>query len=250
MMLLENKVAFVTGASRGIGKAIALEMAKSGADVAVCYSSSSDAAEDVCRQIRQLGRKAVPYRCDVSSMEQCSETVKAAVEEFGQLDILVNNAGITRDNLMLMMKEDDFDSVISTNLKGAFNMMKQAGAHFLKRKQGTIINISSVSGMMGNAGQVNYAAAKAGLMGLTKSWAKEFARKGAAVRVNCITPGYTMTEMLKTVPQDLLDSFSAKTMLGRLGQPEEIAKAALFLASDDASYVTGQVLAVNGGMRL
>ena len=141
MMLLENKVAFVTGASRGIGKAIALEMAKSGADVAVCYSSSSDAAEDVCRQIRQLGRKAVPYRCDVSSMEQCSETVKAAVEEFGQLDILVNNAGITRDNLMLMMKEDDFDSVISTNLKGAFNMMKQAGAHFLKRKQGTIINI-------------------------------------------------------------------------------------------------------------
>ena len=174
MFKLNGKLALVTGSSRGIGRAIALEMAKSGADVAVCCSSGSLAAEEVCEQIRALGRKAVSYRCDVSRMEQCAETVKAAVEEFGQVDILVNNAGITRDNLMLMMKEEDFDAVISTNLKGAFNMMKQAGAHFLKRKQGTIINISSVSGMMGNAGQVNYAAAKAIVDALPTCAASEY----------------------------------------------------------------------------
>lgn len=246
MMLLENKVAFVTGASRGIGKAIALEMAKSGADVAVCYSSSSDAAEDVCRQIRQLGRKAVPYRCDVSSMEQCSETVKAAVEEFGQLDILVNNAGITRDNLMLMMKEDDFDSVISTNLKGAFNMMKQAGAHFLKRKQGTIINISSVSGMMGNAGQVNYAAAKAGVIGMTKSAAKELAGRG--ITCNAIAPGFIATDMTDKLSDKQKEAVTDAIPLKRMGQPEDIAHLAVFLASPLANYITGEVIKVDGGI--
>ena len=246
MMLLENKVAFVTGASRGIGKAIALEMAKSGADVAVCYSSSSDAAEDVCRQIRQLGRKAVPYRCDVSSMEQCSETVKAAVEEFGQLDILVNNAGITRDNLMLMMKEDDFDLVISTNLKGAFNMMKQAGAHFLKRKQGTIINISSVSGMMGNAGQVNYAAAKAGVIGMTKSAAKELAGRG--ITCNAIAPGFIATDMTDKLSDKQKEAVTDAIPLKRMGQPEDIAHLAVFLASPLANYITGEVIKVDGGI--
>ncbi|MBQ5858259.1 MAG: 3-oxoacyl-[Peptococcaceae bacterium] len=245
-MLLENKVAFVTGASRGIGKAIALEMAKSGADVAVCYSSSSDAAEDVCRQIRQLGRKAVPYRCDVSSMEQCSETVKAAVEEFGHLDILVNNAGITRDNLMLMMKEDDFDSVISTNLKGAFNMMKQAGAHFLKRKQGTIINISSVSGMMGNAGQVNYAAAKAGVIGMTKSAAKELAGRG--ITCNAIAPGFIATDMTDKLSDKQKEAVTDAIPLKRMGQPEDIAHLAVFLASPLANYITGEVIKVDGGI--
>lgn len=246
MMLLENKVAFVTGASRGIGRAIALEMAKSGADVAVCYSSSSDAAEDVCRQIRQLGRKAVPYRCDVSSMEQCSETVKAAVEEFGQLDILVNNAGITRDNLMLMMKEDDFDAVISTNLKGAFNMMKQAGAHFLKRKQGTIINISSVSGMMGNAGQVNYAAAKAGVIGMTKSAAKELAGRG--ITCNAIAPGFIATDMTDKLSDKQKEAVTDAIPLKRMGQPEDIAHLAVFLASPLANYITGEVIKVDGGI--
>ena len=246
MMLLENKVAFVTGASRGIGKAIALEMAKSGADVAVCYSSSSDAAEDVCRQIRQLGRKAVPYRCDVSSMEQCSETIKAAVEEFGQLDILVNNAGITRDNLMLMMKEDDFDSVISTNLKGAFNMMKQAGAYFLKRKQGTIINISSVSGMMGNAGQVNYAAAKAGVIGMTKSAAKELAGRG--ITCNAIAPGFIATDMTDKLSDKQKEAVTDAIPLKRMGQPEDIAHLAVFLASPLANYITGEVIKVDGGI--
>ena len=246
MMLLENKVAFVTGASRGIGRAIALEMAKSGSDVAVCYSSSSDAAEDVCRQIRQLGRKAVPYRCDVSSLEQCSETVKAAVEEFGQLDILVNNAGITRDNLMLMMKEDDFDSVISTNLKGAFNMMKQAGAHFLKRKQGTIINISSVSGMMGNAGQVNYAAAKAGVIGRTKSAAKELAGRG--ITCNAIAPGFIATDMTDKLSDKQKEAVTDAIPLKRMGQPEDIAHLAVFLASPLANYITGEVIKVDGGI--
>lgn len=246
MMLLENKVAFVTGASRGIGKAIALEMAKSGADVAVCYSSSSDAAEEVCRQIRQLGRKAVPYRCDVSSMEQCSETVKAAVEEFGQLDILVNNAGITRDNLMLMMKEDDFDSVISTNLKGSFNMMKQAGSHFLKRKQGTIINISSVSGMMGNAGQVNYAAAKAGVIGMTKSAAKELAGRG--ITCNAIAPGFIATDMTDKLSDKQKEAVTDAIPLKRMGQPEDIAHLAVFLASPLANYITGEVIKVDGGI--
>ena len=246
MMLLENKVAFVTGASRGIGKAIALEMAKSGADVAVCYSSSSDAAEDVCRQIRQLGRKAVPYRCDVSSMEQCSETVKAAVEEFGHLDILVNNAGITRDNLMLMMKEDDFDSVISTNLKGAFNMKKQAGSHFLKRKQGTIINISSVSGMMGNAGQVNYAAAKAGVIGMTKSAAKELAGRG--ITCNAIAPGFIATDMTDKLSDKQKEAVTDAIPLKRMGQPEDIAHLAVFLASPLANYITGEVIKVDGGI--
>lgn len=246
MMLLENKVAFVTGASRGIGKAIALEMAKSGADVAVCYSSSSDAAEDVCRQIRQLGRKAVPYRCDVSSMEQCSETVKAAVEEFGHLDILVNNAGITRDNLMLMMKEDDFDSVISTNLKGAFNMMKQVGSHFLKRKQGTIINISSVSGMMGNAGQVNYAAAKAGVIGMTKSAAKELAGRG--ITCNAIAPGFIATDMTDKLSDKQKEAVTDAIPLKRMGQPEDIAHLAVFLASPLANYITGEVIKVDGGI--
>ena len=258
MMLLENKVAFVTGASRGIGKAIALEMAKSGADVAVCYSSSSDAAEDVCRQIRPLGRKAVPYRCDVSSMEQCSETVKAAVEEFGQLDILVNNAGITRDNLMLMMKEDDFDSVISTNLKGAFNMMKQAGAHFLKRKQGTIINISSVSGMMGNAGQVNYAAAKAGISNFTAYMATEVASKfGEGIRVNAIAPGFFLTEQNRTLLTNEDGSYTQRgsdvirqTPFKRFGRPEELCGTIHYLISDAAAFVTGTVAVVDGGFNV
>ena len=245
-MLLENKVAFVTGASRGIGKSIALEMARSGADVAVCYSASEEAAEDVCRQIREMGRKAYPYRCDVSSMEECTETVKSAVAQFGQLDILVNNAGITRDNLMLMMKEEEFDQVIATNLKGAFNMMKQAGAHFLKRKQGTIINIASVSGMMGNAGQVNYAAAKAGVIGMTKSAAKELAGRG--ITCNAIAPGFIETDMTDKLSDKQKEAVVNAIPLKRMGQPEDIANLAVFLASPMANYITGEVIKVDGGI--
>lgn len=245
-MLLNDKVAFVTGASRGIGKAIALEMARNGADVAVCYSSNETAAEEVCQQIRALGRNAQSYRCDVSDMEQCSETVKAAIAHFGHLDILVNNAGITRDNLMLMMKEEDFDKVIATNLKGAFHMMKHAGAHFLKRKQGTIINISSVSGMMGNAGQVNYAAAKAGVIGMTKSAAKELAGRG--ITCNAIAPGFITTDMTDQLSDKQKEAVVSAIPLKRMGQPEDIAHLAVFLASPLASYITGEVIKVDGGI--
>lgn len=244
--MLNNKVAFVTGASRGIGRAIALEMARAGADVAICYSSSAAPAEAVCEEIRDMGRKAQAYRCDVSDFQQCSDTVKAVVETFGKLDILVNNAGITRDGLLLMMKEEDFDKVIQTNLKGAFNMMKHASAHFLKRKQGTIINIASVVGLMGNAGQANYAAAKAGLIGLTKTTARELAGRG--ITCNAIAPGFIATDMTEKLSEKQKEAMLQAIPLKRMGQPEDIAHLAVFLASPLASYITGEVIKVDGGI--
>ena len=190
------------------------------------------------------------YPLNVTDTEGCRRFYEEILARYGRIDILVNNAGITRDAMTAKMTDEMWDAVLAVNLKGVFNLTRHIGPHMAEQGGGAILNISSVVGEYGNIGQANYAAAKAGLIGLTKTWAKEFARKGAAVRVNCIAPGYTMTDMLKTVPQALLDKFAAMTMLGRLGQPEEIAKAALFLVSDDASYVTGQVLSVNGGMRL
>lgn len=244
--MLKDKIAFVTGASRGIGRAIALEMARNGADVAICYSSNEAAAEAVCAEIRALGRDAQAYRCDVSDYQQCSDVVKAAIAHFGKLDILVNNAGITKDNLLLMMKEEEFDRVIATNLKGAFHMMKHAGAHFLKRKQGTIINIASVSGMMGNAGQANYAAAKAGLIGLTKTAAKELAARG--ITCNAIAPGFITTDMTQQLSDKQKEAVIGAIPLKRMGQPEDIAHLAVFLASPLASYITGEVIKVDGGI--
>ncbi len=244
--MLKDKIAFVTGASRGIGKAIALEMARNGADVAICYSSNEQAAEAVCAEIRALGRDAQAYRCDVSDYQQCSDTVKAALAHFGKLDILVNNAGITKDNLLLMMKEEEFDRVIATNLKGAFHMMKHVGAHFLKRKQGSIINIASVSGMMGNAGQANYAAAKAGLIGLTKTAAKELAARG--ITCNAIAPGFITTDMTQQLSDKQKEAVISAIPLKRMGQPEDIAHLAVFLASPLASYITGEVIKVDGGI--
>ncbi len=244
--MLKDKIAFVTGASRGIGRAIALEMARNGADVAICYSSNEQAAEAVCAEIRALGRDAQAYRCDVSDYQQCSDAVKAAIAHFGKLDILVNNAGITKDNLLLMMKEEEFDRVIATNLKGAFHMMKHAGAHFLKRKQGTIINIASVSGMMGNAGQANYAAAKAGLIGLTKTAAKELAARG--ITCNAIAPGFITTDMTQQLSDKQKEAVIGAIPLKRMGQPEDIAHLAVFLASPLASYITGEVIKVDGGI--
>lgn len=244
--MLKDKIAFVTGASRGIGKAIALEMARNGADVAICYSSNEQAAEAVCAEIRALGRDAQAYRCDVSDYQQCSDAVKAALAHFGKLDILVNNAGITKDNLLLMMKEEEFDRVIATNLKGAFHMMKHVGAHFLKRKQGSIINIASVSGMMGNAGQANYAAAKAGLIGLTKTAAKELAARG--ITCNAIAPGFITTDMTKQLSDKQKEAVISAIPLKRMGQPEDIAHLAVFLASPLASYITGEVIKVDGGI--
>ena len=244
--MLKDKIVFVTGASRGIGKAIALEMAKNGADVAICYSSDGEAAEAVCTEIHALGRDAQAYRCDVSDYQQCSDTVKAAIAHFGRLDVLVNNAGITKDNLLLMMKEEEFDRVIATNLKGAFNMMKHVGAHFLKRKQGTIINIASVSGMMGNAGQANYAAAKAGLIGLTKPAARELAARG--ITCNAIAPGFITTDMTQQLTDKQRENIIATIPLKRMGQPEDIANLAVFLASPLAAYITGEVIKVDGGI--
>ena len=244
--MLKDKIVFVTGASRGIGKAIALEMAKNGADVAICYSSDGEAAEAVCTEIHALGRDAQAYRCDVSDYQQCSDTVKAAIAHFGRLDVLVNNAGITKDNLLLMMKEEEFDRVIATNLKGAFNMMKHVGAHFLKRKQGTIINIASVSGMMGNADQANYAAAKAGLIGLTKTAARELAARG--ITCNAIAPGFITTDMTQQLTDKQRENIIATIPLKRMGQPEDIANLAVFLASPLAAYITGEVIKVDGGI--
>ena len=244
--MLKDKIVFVTGASRGIGKAIALEMAQNGADVAICYSSDGEAAEAVCTEIRALGRDAQAYRCDVSDYQQCSDTVKAAIAHFGKLDVLVNNAGITKDNLLLMMKEEEFDRVIATNLKGACNMMKHAGAHFLKRKKGTIINIASVSGMMGNVGQANYAAAKAGLIGLTKTAARELAARG--ITCNAIAPGFITTDMTQQLTDKQRVAIIGTIPLKRMGQPEDIAHLAVFLASPLAAYITGEVIKVDGGI--
>jgi 3-oxoacyl-[acyl-carrier protein] reductase len=190
------------------------------------------------------------FKTDITKPEECEALFKHTVEKFGKIDVLVNNAGITRDALTRKMTDEMWDLVIDVNLKGAFNLTKLVGPHMQANKNGSIINISSVVGVYGNIGQANYAATKAGIIGLTKTWAKEFSMKGGNVRVNAIAPGYTMTDILKTVPQDLLDKFAKMTMLGRLGQPEEIAEPTLFLASDEARYITGHVLKVDGGMRL
>ena len=241
MRRLENKTAIVTGGAKGIGMEMCKLFAEEGAKVI-----SADMAGEMsfsCEGVEY-------YRLDVTDTEGCEKLFEYAKDKYGKIDILVNNAGITRDAMTRKMTDEQWDLVLDVDLKGAFNLVRYIGPHMETNGSGAILNIASVVGEFGNIGQANYAAAKSGLMGLTKTWAKEFARKGAQVRVNCIAPGYTMTDILKTVPQDLLDDFASRTMLGRLGQPEEIAKAALFLVSDDASYVTGQVLGVNGGMRL
>lgn len=249
-MTMKGAVALVTGGSRGIGRAICLELARRGAAVAVNYAGNEAAARETVEACRALGAEAEAFRADVADSAACEELVKAVKDRFGKVDILVNNAGITRDAMTRKMSDELWDLVIDVDLKGLFNLTRYIGPQMEDKGSGAIVNISSVVGEYGNIGQANYAAAKAGVIGLTKTWAKEFARKGAAVRVNCIAPGYTMTDMLKTVPQDLLDKFADMTMLKRLGRPEEIASAALFLVSEEASYVTGQVLSVNGGMRL
>lgn len=239
-MRLENKVAIITGAAKGIGGEMAKLFATEGAKV---IAADMSPLSYECENVEF-------YPLNVADGEACRALAEYAREKYGKVDILVNNAGITRDAMTRKMTDEMWDLVIDVNLKGVFNLTRYIGPMMEETGGGSIISISSVVGEYGNIGQANYAATKAGVIGLTKTWAKEFARKGVPVRVNAIAPGYVMTDILKTVPQELLDKFAKLTMLGRLGQPEEIAKAALFLASDDASYVTGQVLSVNGGMRL
>lgn len=239
-MRLSGKIAVVTGGARGLG-------------AHMCRMFAAEGAQVIAVDLGEMTYKADNveyYQLNITNTEACKKFYDETIAKYGKIDILVNNAGITRDAMTKKMTDEMWDAVIDVNLKGLFNLTRYIGPQMEAKGSGAIVNISSVVGEYGNIGQANYAATKAGVIGLTKTWAKEFARKGAAVRVNCIAPGYTMTDMLKTVPQELLDKFAALTMLGRLGRPEEIASAALFLVSDEASYITGQVLSVNGGMRL
>lgn len=245
-MSLQDKTALVTGASRGLGRAIALRLAADGANVAVIYAGSADKAEAVCAEIRALGRTAEAFQCDVACPEAVKETVQSVSTRIGKVDILVNNAGITRDGLVLSMKDADYDAVLDTNLKGAFNMIRACYRDFIRKKSGRIINITSVSGIIGNAGQANYSASKAGLIGLTKSVARELASRG--VTVNAVAPGFIETDMTADTAAD--NPLLQQIPMGRMGQPEDIAAAVAFLAGDAAAYITGEVLRVDGGLAI
>ncbi|TJY43586.1 3-oxoacyl-[acyl-carrier-protein] reductase [Cohnella pontilimi] len=243
---LTGKTALVTGASRGIGRAIAVALAEAGADVAVNYAGSEAAAAETVKAIEALGRKAVMIKANVGKAAEFENMVAAVLETFGKLDILVNNAGITRDNLIMRMKEEEFDEVIETNLKGVFNGIKAVTRSMMKQRSGRIINISSVVGALGNPGQANYVAAKAGVIGLTKSAARELASRN--ITVNAVAPGFIGTDMTDKLPADVKEKLEKDIPLGRIGRPEEIAAAVLYLASDASSYMTGQTLHVDGGM--
>lgn len=247
-MNFDDKVAIVTGASRGIGRAIALEFGSRGARVVVNFIQNASAADEVVKTISESGGEAYAHQADVSVFEQADGLVKTAIEKYGDLHILVNNAGITRDGLIMTMSESDWDDVIQTNLKSTFNCCKAAIRHMLRRRYGRIINIASVSGIMGNPGQTNYSASKAGQMGFTRALAREVASR--TITVNAIAPGFVQTDIWSTVPEDAQKSLMDIIPLGRVGQPEEIAKAAAFLASDDAAYITGHVLTVDGGIAM
>ena len=242
---LENKVAIITGASRGIGKVIAEESAKAGAKT-VCVSRSLSDVEKVANNINEQGFTAIAMACDITNGEQYQKLVKSVNENFGSVDILVNNAGVTKDGLIMRMSEDDWDVVINTNLKGAFNGTKAVTRHMMKQRSGRIINISSVVGLTGNAGQANYAASKAGLIGLTKATAKELASRG--ITANCIAPGYIETDMTNQLPEKTKNALIEQIPLGRIGQAKDIAAMVCFLASEDAGYITGQTFTVDGGM--
>lgn len=244
----QNKTALVTGASRGIGRAIALQLAEDGFDIAVIFAGNEAAAQETCALIEQEGRKAMPVRYDVSDPQQCKDAVKAVLDNFGGIDVLVNNAGITRDALVLSMKEEDFEKVIDTNLNSAFYMIKNTYHQFMKRRSGRIINISSISGLMGNAGQANYAAAKAGMVGLTKSVAKELAGRG--ITCNAVAPGFIETDMTAVLSEKVKAAAEAQIPMKKMGKPEDVAAAVAFLASDAARYITGQVLSVDGGLNM
>ncbi|MCL4528854.1 MAG: 3-oxoacyl-[acyl-carrier-protein] reductase [Chloroflexi bacterium] len=247
-LTLENRIALVTGAGRGIGKAIALEFARRGAAVVVNYNKSAEAAEALSVEIKAAGGRAAVFQADVSNFAQAQSLVKFAVDTFGDLHILVNNAGITRDTLIMTMSEEDWDSVLATNLKSTFNCSKAAVKHMMRKRYGRIINIASVAGQMGNPGQTNYSASKAGQIGFTKSLAREVSSRN--ITVNAIAPGFVDTEILDAMSPETLEAMLKMVPLGRKGKPEEVAYAAAFLASDQAAYITGQVLGVDGGMAM
>ena len=243
---MSEKLALVTGASRGIGRAVALKLASMNATVIVNYAGSKDKAESVVKEIQEMGKTAEAIQCDVSDFEQCSQLMQQVQEHYGRIDILVNNAGITRDGLAMAMKEEDFDDVIATNLKGTFNCIRFASRIMMKQRYGKIINMSSVSGITGNAGQVNYSAAKAGVIGITKSMARELA--GRHINVNAIAPGFIETDMTNELSEKVKEQAVGQIPLGRFGKAEEVAELAAFLAGNQSDYITGQVFHIDGGM--
>ena len=245
-MKIQGQVALVTGASRGIGREIALELARQGANVAVNYAGNEAMANEVVAEIQAMGQKAIAIRCNVADADEVALMVKTTIEQFGCIDILVNNAGVTRDNLLMRMKEEEWDTVLNTNLKGVFLCTKAVTRPMMKQRKGRIINVASVVGVVGNAGQANYVAAKAGVIGLTKTTAKELAPRG--INVNAIAPGFISTDMTDQLPDEAKSSLLKQIPLSRFGEPSDIAKVAVFLASEDSAYMTGQTLCVDGGM--
>ena len=246
--ILTGKVAIVTGASRGIGKATARTLAENGASVVINYNGSAEAAEAVVQNIRSRGGEAEAIKCNVADFAESAVFVKTVLQKYGRVDILVNDAGITRDNLIVRMTEEEFDAVLDTNLKGAFHMIRHLTGTFIKQRCGKIINISSVSGILGNAGQANYAASKAGLIGLTKSVARELASRN--ICVNAVAPGFIRTDMTEKLSETVRNNAIGQIPLKKMGSPEDVAQAVLFLAGETSDYITGQVLRVDGGMAM
>ena len=247
-MSFAGKTAVVTGGSRGIGRAVCVELARQGANIVLCYAGNETAAEETAALCREAGAQVLAVRCDVTDEAAVKALVKAALDSFGRVDILVNNAGVTKDGLLMAMSEADFDAVVDTNLKGAFLCTKAVCRPMMKQRYGRIVNLSSVVGLHGNAGQANYAASKAGVIGLTKSAAKELASRG--VTINAVAPGYIETDMTAVLPDSVKEKVQSAIPTMRLGAAEEVAKAVAFLCSDEAAYITGQVLAVDGGMSM
>ncbi len=243
--VLEGKTALITGGARGIGREIVLKFAKEGANIALCDINLQQ-AEETAKEVKDLGREAIAFGVDVADSKVVQEMVDKILDKFGKIDILINNAGITRDALLIRMSEQDWDSVISVNLKGTFNCTKAVAKVMLKARSGRIVNIASIIGLMGNAGQANYSASKAGIIGLTKSVAKELAPRG--INVNAIAPGFIQTDMTARLPEDIRNRMLSEIPLGRFGGPEDVARLALFLSSENSSYITGQVIQVDGGM--